>query len=129
MAELNLRIGDTSVLDVSIYRNDEPLNLNEFLVLFTVKKPFFGSMGMNNPNDEQAVITKNSDIEKLGGIEKYGLGDVRIVLGSNDTKHIVDGVYEYDLQISKPGVQDTVITVDSGTIVFEKEITRRTAPL
>jgi hypothetical protein len=97
------------------------------LVLFTVKKPFFGVIGTNNPDDTKAVITKNS--EESGGIEKYGTGNVRITIGSNDTKDLPDGSYEYDLQISLPGEQDTVITVDSGNIIFSKEITRRTVPL
>lgn len=129
MSEINLTIGDTSVLDVTVYRNDEPLDLKDYLVLFTVKKPFFGSIGANNPDDTKAVLTKNSDIDSSGGIEKYGTGSIRIILGSLDTKNIIDGAYDYDLQISKPGEQDTVITVDSGTINFSKEITTRNAPL
>jgi hypothetical protein len=129
MSEINLTIGDTSVLDVTVYRNDEPLDLKDYLVLFTVKKPFFGSIGVSNPDDQKAVLAKNSDIDSSGGIEKYGIGNVRIILGSLDTKNIIDGAYDYDLQISKPGEQDTVITVDSGTINFSKEITTRNAPL
>lgn len=129
MSEINLTIGDTSVLDVTVYRNDETLDLKDYLILFTVKKPFFGSIGTSNPDDAQAVLTKNSDIDSPGGIEKYGTGNVRIILGSLDTKNIIDGAYDYDLQISKPGEQDTVITVDSGTINFSKEITTRNAPL
>ena len=127
MSEVNLTIGDTSVLDVSIYKDDNLIDLTNYLVLFTVKKPFFGIIGSNNPDDTQAVITKNS--QESGGIEKYGTGNVRITIGSNDTKDLPDGSYEYDLQISLPGEQDTVITVDSGNIIFSKEITRRTVPL
>ena len=127
MSEVNLTIGDTSVLDVSIYKDDNLIDLTNYLVLFTVKKPFFGIIGSNNPDDTKAVITKNS--QESGGIEKYGTGNVRITIGSNDTKDLPDGSYEYDLQISLPGEQDTVITVDSGNIIFSKEITRRTVPL
>ena len=127
MSEIKLTIGDTSVLDVSVYKDDNLLDLANYLVLFTVKKPFFGVIGANNPDDTKAVITKNS--EESGGIEKYGTGNVRITIGSNDSKDLVDGSYEYDLQISLPGEQDTVITVDSGNIIFSKEITRRTVPL
>jgi hypothetical protein len=127
MSEVNLTIGDTSVLDVSIYKDDNLIDLTNYLVLFTVKKPFFGVIGSNNPDDTKAVITKNS--QESGGIEKYGTGNVRITIGSNDTKDLPDGSYEYDLQISLPGEQDTVITVDSGNIIFSKEITRRTVPL
>jgi hypothetical protein len=127
MSEVNLTIGDTSVLDVSVYKDDNLLDITNYLVLFTVKKPFFGVIGTNNPDDTKAVITKNS--EESGGIEKYGTGNVRITIGSNDTKDLPDGSYEYDLQISLPGEQDTVITVDSGNIIFSKEITRRTVPL
>jgi hypothetical protein len=127
MAEVTLKIGDTSVLDISIYRDDELLNLIGYMVLFTVKKPFFGATVGNNPDDTKAAITKNSEVD--GGIEKYGLGNVKIILNSSDTKHLVDGTYEYDLQITKPGEEDLVITVDSGTLILTKEITRRTAPL
>jgi len=129
MSEITLRVGDTSVLDFTITKNDQPIDLRDFLVLFTVKKPFFGSIGLNTPNDNQAIITKNSDIDKNGGIEKYGKGSVRVILGSLDTKNILDGDYDYDLQISKPGSQDTVLTVDTGIITFTKEITRRTEAL
>lgn len=127
MAEVTLRIGDTSVLDVSIYRDDELLDVMGYMVLFTVKKPFFGSTLGNVPDDTKAAITKNSEVD--GGIQKFGLGSVKIILNSSDTKDLVDGTYDYDLQISKPGEEDTVITVDSGTITFTKEITRRTSPL
>ena len=127
MSEVNLTIGDTSVLDVSIYKDDVLMDLTNYLVLFTLKKPFHGIIGTNNPDDTKAILTKNS--EASGGIEKYETGKIRVTLGSDDTKNIVDGSYDYDLQVSLPGVQDTVITVDSGSILFSKEITRRTAPL
>lgn len=127
MSEIKLTIGDTSVLDVSVYKDSNVLDLANYLVLFTVKKPFYGAIGRNNPDDTKAVIAKNS--QESGGIEKYGTGNVRITIGSDDTKDLVDGTYEYDLQISLPGEQDTVITVDSGNIIFSKEITRRTVPL
>jgi len=127
MAEVTLRIGDTSVLDVSIYRDDELLDVMGYMVLFTVKKPFFGATLGNVPDDTKAAITKNSEVD--GGIQKFGLGSVKIILNSSDTKDLVDGTYDYDLQISKPGEEDVVITVDSGKITFTKEITRRTAPL
>ena len=128
MSEVTLKIGDTSVLDITIYQDEEPLDLTEYIVLFTVKKPFFGAIGLNNPKDEEAAITKNTEAS-CGGIEKYGIGGIRVVLGSLDTKELADGVYDYDIQISKPGSQDSVITVDSGQITFTKEITRRNAPL
>jgi hypothetical protein len=127
MSELNLKIGDTSVLDVGIYKDDSLLDIDEYLILFTVKKPFFGSVGLNNPDDTQSVITKSSHYR--GGIEKISFGNVRIVLASLDTKDVPDGIYDYDLQLSKPGEEDAVITVDSGTITFSKEITRRHAAL
>jgi hypothetical protein len=127
MSEVNLKIGDTSVLDVSIYKDDASMDLTNYLVLFTIKKPFYGVIGGNDPDDTKSIISKNS--QPSGGIEKYGTGGVRITLGSDDTKGIADGSYEYDLQISLPGEQDTVITVDSGNIIFSKEITRRTVPL
>ena len=129
MSEIILRVGDTSVLDFTIKKDEQPLDLKDFLVLFTVKKPFFGSVGINNPNDNQAIIAKNSDIDKDGGIEKYGSGSIRVILGSLDTKNILDGQYDYDLQLSKPGKQDSVLTVDTGVITFTKEITRRTEAL
>ena len=127
MSELNLKIGDTSVLDVEIYKDDNLLDVSEYLVLFTIKKPFFGSVGLNDPDDSHSVVAKNSHYR--GGIEKISFGSVRVVLASLDTKDIPDGAYDYDLQLSKPGEEDAVITVDSGTITFSKEITRRHAAL
>jgi hypothetical protein len=127
MSEINLTIGDTSVLDVNIYKDEVLVDLSAYLVLFTVKKPFYGVVLDNNPNDADAIITKNSETD--GGIEKRGSGNVRITIGSEDTKGLADGSYEYDLQISQPGPQDTVITVDSGVVKFSKEITRRTVAL
>lgn len=127
MSEIVLRVGDTSILDVDIYKDDSLLDLSEYLVLFTIKKPFAGHIGLNPTEDEKAVIAKNSDTD--GGIEKYAVGKIKINLSSVDTKNIPDGQYDYDLQISKPNTVDTVITVDSGTLSFSKEITNRIASL
>jgi hypothetical protein len=127
MSEIVLRVGDTSMLDVDIYKDDSLLDLSDYLVLFTIKKPFYGNIGLNPSNDENAVITKNSN--PSGGIEKHSVGKVKIQLSSMDTKDIADGEYDYDLQISKPDVVDTIITVDSGTISFSKEVTNRITAL
>ena len=80
-------------------------------------------------DDTSAIVTKNSDLD--GGIEKVSdtKGLIRISLSSYDSKSILDGEYLYDIQISKAGTVDTVITVDSGTITFNKEITTRIAAL
>ena len=127
MSEIILRVGDTSILDVSIYQDDGLLDLTEYLVLFTIKKPFVGNVALNPTEDAQAVIVKNSDTD--GGIKKYALGKIKISLSSIDTKNIADGQYDYDLQISKPNTIDTVITVDSGNLSFSKEVTNRIASL
>lgn len=126
MSEINLTVGDTSVLDINIYKDNNLLDLSSYLIFFTVKKPFSGAIGAVNADDEKAVIAKSSE---LRGIEKYGLGNIRITIDSDDTKNLPDGSYEYDLQILLPGDQDTVITVDAGNIVLSKEITNRTASL
>jgi|TARA_B110000483_G_C18141121_1_gene521503 hypothetical protein len=126
MSEIILRIGDTSILDVSIYKDELLLDLTEYLVLFTIKKPFTGYIGLNPTQDTEAVIVKNSEPD--GGIEKYATGKTRISLSSADTKALPDGQYDYDIQISKPDTVDTVITVDSGNISFSKEVTNRIAP-
>lgn len=129
MANIQLRIGDTAVLEVYIYKNDELMDLDEFLVLFTVKAPFEGAAAVSAYDDTSAIVTKNSDLD--GGIEKVSdtKGLIRISLSSYDSKSILDGEYLYDIQISKAGTVDTVITVDSGTITFNKEITTRIAAL
>ena len=127
MSEIILRIGDTSILDVSIYKDEVLLDLTEYLVLFTIKKPFAGHVGLNPTQDTEAVVAKNSELG--GGIEKYAIGKTRISLSSSDTKSLPDGQYDYDIQISKPDTVDTVITVDSGNISFSKEVTNRIAPL
>lgn len=128
MSEITLTIGDTSVLDITIYQDENPMDLTGYDILFTVKKPFYGAIGLNSPKDEEAAITKSTQTS-CGGIETYGVGGIRVVMGSLDTKDLVDGIYDYDIQLSKPGDQDSIITVDSGNITFTKEITRRNAPL
>ena len=37
MSDIKLTIGDTSVLDISVYKDDNLLDLTNYLVLFTVK--------------------------------------------------------------------------------------------
>ncbi len=129
MANVNLRIGDTAVLEAIIKKNDSPMDISEFLVLFTVKTPFEGAAAISAYDDTSAIITKNSDLD--GGIEKVSgdTGKIRISISSYDSKNILDGEYLYDIQISKAGTVDTVITVDNGTITFNKEITTRIAAL
>lgn len=129
MADVKLRIGDTAVLEVSIYKNNQLMDLKDFLVLFTVKTPFEGASAVSAYDDTSAIITKNSDLD--GGIEKVAnqTGLCRISISSYDSKNILDGEYLYDIQVSKAGTVDTVITVDSGTITFNKEITTRIAAL
>ena len=68
MANVNLRIGDTAVLEAIIKKNDSPMDISEFLVLFTVKTPFEGAAAISAYDDTSAIITKNSDLD--GGIEK-----------------------------------------------------------
>jgi hypothetical protein len=126
MSEINLTVGDTSILDVSIYKDNNLLDLSEYLVFFTVKKPFSGAIGIVDADDQKAALAKSSESR---GIEKYGLGNVRITISSEDTKSLPDGSYEYDLQILLPGAQDTVVTVDAGYIVFSKEITNRVSSI
>ncbi len=129
MANINLRIGDTAVLEVLIKKNDTPLDVSDFLILFTVKKPFSGAAAISSYDDTNAIISKNSDLD--GGIDKVSgsTGVARISITSYDSKKILDGEYLYDIQISKAGTVDTVITVDSGTITFNKEVTTRIAAL
>ena len=129
MANIDLRIGDTAVLEMNVYKNDALMDLTDFLVLFTVKTSFEGSTGVHAYDDTSAIITKNSDLD--GGIAKDPdtTGLIRISISSYDSKSILDGEYLYDVQISKAGTVDTVITVDTGTITFNKEITTRIAAL
>lgn len=129
MANIDLRIGDTAVLEASIKKNDTAMDVSNFLILFTVKAPFEGAAAVSSYDDTSAIITKNSDLD--GGIEKVSgtIGKVRISISSYDSKNILDGEYLYDIQVSKAGTVDTVITVDTGTITFNKEITTRIAAL
>jgi len=124
---LTLIVGDSSVMDVSIYNDDELLDLTEYLILFTVKKPFFGAIGLNPNEDSSAVLVKNSETD--GGIVKYSLGSIKINISSTESSRIIDGEYDYDLQISLPSNPDTIITVNSGKINFSKQITSRAGPL
>lgn len=122
-SDISSYVGDTTVLEVKIYKNSELLDLTEYLVLFTVKQPFVGSINSPSGSDGAAVIKKNSDTD--GGISKISTGLVRVTINATDTNSLLAGQYLYDVQISKQGTPTTVFTVISGNITFSNQITSR----
>ena len=128
MANISIKSGDYTALLFTILKNEVELDIEKFLVLFTIKKPFVGSINLNPSKDELAVLRKNSDDIKL--IEKLGGGKIRIHIYPSDFNGIIDGDYDYDLQISQnSNLENTITTVLSGTVGVTKEITKRTKVL
>jgi len=123
-SDINTYVGDTTVLEVKIYKNDELLDLSDYLVLFTVKQSFIGAISTPAGSDATATLKKNS--EASGGIEKISNGIARITINSSDTDGLLAGEYLYDVQISKQGNPTTVFTVISGKINLKSQITSRT---
>ena len=101
-SDINTYVGDTTVLEVKIYKNDELLDLSDYLVLFTVKQSFIGAISTPSGSDATATIN------------------------SSDTDGLLAGEYLYDVQISKQGNPTTVFTVISGKINLKSQITSRT---
>ena len=123
-SDISTYVGDTTVLEVKIYKNDELLDLSDYLVLFTVKQSFIGAISTPSGSDSTAQLKKNS--ESSGGIEKISNGVVRITIDSSDTDSLLAGQYLYDVQISKQGNPTTVFTVISGKMNLNSQITSRT---
>lgn len=128
MANVSIKSGDYTALVFTILKNGVELDVGDFLILFTMKKPFIGSTNLNPMKDELAVLRKNSNDNTL--IEKLGGGKIRVHIYPSDFNTIIDGVYDYDLQISQESnPENTITTVLSGTVSVTKEITRRTKVL
>ena len=124
MTDVSIKSGDYTALLFTILNNNVELDVSQFLILFTVKKPFTGSVNLNPLKDELAVLRKNSKDATL--IEKLGGGKIRVHIYPSDFKTIIDGDYDYDLQISQESnPENTITTVLSGTVSVTKEITRR----
>jgi len=123
-SDINTYVGDTTVLEVKIYKNDVLLDLSDYLVLFTIKQSFVGAISVPSGSDSSATLRKNS--EASGGIEKVSSGLVRITINSSDTDGLLAGKYLYDVQISKQGSPTTVFTVISGTVNLNSQVTSRT---
>ena len=127
MSDFNLRLGDYAALEMSVYREGELYDPKDFLILFTIKKPFTGYTSLNPKADTEAIITKNSESSGgTGGIDNLGGGKIRVNFFTSDFNNVLEGVYDYDLQISQSAnPQDTVITILSGQVTIQKEITTR----
>lgn len=126
MSDFNITVGDASSFEVEIKDCDQPINTNDYLIFFTIKKPFYGSVNLAPDDDSLAVIRKNN--KKDGGIVNLPDGKIRITIQSAESKQILDGEYVYDVQVARIVATDEVFTVVSGKITFEKEITSRISP-
>ena len=126
MSDFNITVGDSSSFEVEIKDCNGPINANEHLIFFTIKKPFHGSINLPPDEDSLAIIKKNN--KEDGGITNLPDGKIRITIQSAESKDILDGIYQYDVQVARIVATDEVFTVVSGTITFEKQITSRIKP-
>jgi hypothetical protein len=123
MSDFNITVGDASSFEVEIKDCDQPINTNEYLIFFTIKKPFYGAVNLAPEDDEMSVIKKNN--KEGGGITNLPDGKIRITILSSESQYILDGDYVYDVQVARISATDEVFTVVSGTITFDKQITSR----
>jgi hypothetical protein len=128
MADVSIKSGDYTALDFTILKNGVEFDVSGFLVLFTAKKSFVGAVSLNPNEDNLAVLTKNSDSPE--SIERLGGAKVRVHIYPSDFAKILDGSYDYDLQISQvSNPENTITTVISGSLSVTKEITKRAGAL
>jgi hypothetical protein len=126
MADFTITIGDVASFEVDIQDCGNPINSSDYLIFFTVKKPFYGAVNLTPESDDLAVIRKNNQAN--GGITNLEGGKVRITLLSADTHNLLDGVYDYDIQLARIIASNEVHTINSGTIEFSSQITSRISP-
>ena len=110
--------------NIVVYRGDDwgcqltftdtdgmPIDITGWTIFLTIK------VNKDDP-DDQAVVTKTVPVT----VDPQ-LGKITITVSSAETYNL-DGLYYYDFQFKKQ--DETIQTLTSGGITFEKDITRRT---
>ena len=106
---LSIYRGDAVSFDLDLDLDGQALNLDDYLVFFTVKKKDI------HP-DSKAVILKDSDTppgDQLGGISilNSAEGKARVVLLHTDTRDLLEGTYFYGISVVNKGDNALVYTL------------------
>ena len=112
--------GDSVSFEVSLELEGQKINLDEYLVFFTIKKK-------KTDPDNKAVARKNSNTapsQSSGGITVINAenGLVRIVLLHNDTKNLLEGSHYYGVNCINKSDEALVYTLLEGRFVVNLDI-------
>lgn len=124
MNDFEAILGDVIILELSIDNNGAQINSEDYLILFTVKKPFHGNIQSTSNEYKDIVIQKNNSDN--GGITAQSNGKLHVVIDHNDTQDLLDGQYDYDVQIARKDAKEQPCTVIKGKITFNPQITYKT---
>ena len=94
-------------------KNDQPINITGWTIFFTLKK-------RKTDEDASAVIKKT-----ITSFNNPADGEVLLSISASELNELL-GEYYYDIQIKK--ADGRILTIISGIITFETDITRRTSP-
>ena len=124
---LSIYRGDAVSFDIDLDLDGAPLNLNDYLAFFTVKK-------RDLDPDSKAVILKDSDHPpgaSSGGITVLNAteGKARIVLLHDDTKDLLEGSHYYGVSVVKRSDDALVYTLLKGRFVVNLDIREGIAPV
>tara|TARA_R110000772_G_scaffold197422_1_gene308221 strand:- start:203 stop:607 length:405 start_codon:yes stop_codon:yes gene_type:complete len=128
--DLSTYRGDAVSFAVTLSLSGAPLNLDDYLAFFTVKKK------LTDP-DSKAVIRKNSGVipglfpnSDSGGITiiDAAAGSLSIDLYHADTKDLLGGIYYYGISAVKKSDDKLVYTLREASLTVSLDVgTRRTS--
>jgi hypothetical protein len=124
MNDFEAILGDVIILELSIDNNGTQINSEDYLILFTVKKPFQGNVPSTSNEYKDIVIQKNNSAN--GGIAGQSNGKLHVVIDHADTQDLLDGQYDYDVQVARQDAKEQPCTVIKGKITFNPQITYKT---
>ena len=118
--DLTIYRGDSVSFEVSLELEGQKINLNDYLVFFTIKKKKLDI-------DEKAVVRKNSNTApsvSSGGITVVDAenGLVRIVLLHDDTKSLLEGSHYYGVNCINKSDEALVYTLLEGRFIVNLDI-------
>lgn len=115
--------GDAFSFEVDLVLNNSAVNLADYTAFFTIKKK------KTHP-DSRAVARKNSGSPtstSSGGIDilDTAQGKIRVVLLHEDTKDLLEGTYEYGINVVNKVDSALVYTLLQGQITVHLDIGAR----
>ena len=118
--ELDMYRGDAASFAVILNLGGNPINLDDYLTFFTVKKK------LTDP-DSKAVIRKNSDNPPSGTsggitITDAAAGSLSIDLLHADTKALLGGVYYYGINAVRKSDPTLVYTLRESTLTIKLDV-------